>query len=336
MENLTIKDVAKKAGVSIATISRALNPETRNTVKLETVQKIQDVVTELGYLPNNIASSLRRRKSKTIGFPYNFQKDVTSGYVSGILSGVLRGLNEIGYGLKLMPVKDTHSLLALIDKQGIDGIIFTHASYIEYSHLEINENAEKILPVVVINDSDSNQGVNRLYVNSYDASRTMAEYVLRKSGPKVFIIGGNPDDVESRLRKAAFLDVLREKEMQFSEHRYLDGKFSEQGGYEASKTAFEKEPEFRGVLYCLNDAMAIGAIRAVGELGLHCPGDIKIIGFDDVFQTEFTNPPLTTMRFPLSNMGHEAVMLIYRILKGEIKQYIKKEFPHELIIRASC
>jgi len=336
MDNFTIKEVAKKAGVSVATVSRALNPETQRAVKPETVWKIQSIVSEFGYLPHNAASSLRRGKSRTIGLPVNLQKDTNSGYVGNILKGILKGLDEIGYDLKLMPLKDNYSLSALFDKQIVDGIIFTHDSYLDYLHLKTAPEGKKILPAVVINGFNLKQKINQLYVNSYDAASTMAEYVLSKGYQEVFIIGGDLENVDAKLRKQAFIDTARKKGIQFVEQRYINGRFSEQGGYEAAKTVFEIEPEFRGVLFCLNDAMAIGALRALGELGLHCPNDIKVTGFDDVSQAEFTNPALTTIRFPLSDMGYEAVMVIYKILGSGLKRYFRKEFSHQLIIRSSC
>ncbi len=331
-----IKKVAKKAGVSAAIVSRALNPETQGAVKPETVWKIQSIVSEFGYLLHSAVGSLSRGQFRTIGLPVNLHKDTNSGYVGNILKGILKGLDEIGYDLKLMPLKSSYSLSVLFDKQIIDGIIFTHDSYLDYLHLKTASKGGKILPAVVINGFDLMQGINQLYVNSYNAAGTMAEYVLSKGYKDVFIIGGDLENADAELRKQAFIDMARKKGIRFIKRRYVNGKFSEQGGYEAVKTVFKIEPKFRGVLFCLNDAMAIGVLRALGELGLHCPGDIKVTGFDDVSQAEFTNPALTTIRFPLSDMGYESVRVIYRILKGELKRYLRKEFPHQLIVRSSC
>ncbi len=336
MKGLNIKDIAKEAGVSIATISRALNPQTQHLLNPETFKRIKALTEKLGYLPNRAASSLRQGIAKTIGFPMNFRSDTTSGYVGEILKGVLKGLYETGYDLKLISQEGIYSLQSLLDNAGVDGLIITHAYYIAYPHLKDELEKSKIFPLVVMNDYQSDWGINQLYVDSYKATYDLTEYVIKKDNRDFFLLGGEMHSLDAQIRRKAFLEVLSKNNIKFPENRFLNGHFNEVGGYAAILELIRKEPDFRGVIFCLNDAMAVGVLRAFGELGLRCPQDIKVVGFDNITITEHTNPPLTTVSVPLAEMGYEAVYMIHKILKGEIKQYIKKEFSHELIIRVSC
>ncbi|MCM8765416.1 MAG: LacI family transcriptional regulator [Candidatus Omnitrophica bacterium] len=334
---LTIQELARRCGVSVATVSRALNPLTQSLLKSETLNKVKEMAKELGYRPQRMAKALRKGRTETLGLLMNFRTDTISGYVGEIMKGVLRGLQEIKYDLKLISREEFSSLSILLDYEGIDGIIITHAFKDTFPNLEkeIAENRGKILPLVVINDYQENLKINQLYVNSYKASKKLLKYLLDKGYKNFYLIGGEKNSPDAEARKKAFLDYFKKKIGVFSEERIFNGHFSEEGGYQCARIILQKETPFPGVFYCLNDAMAIGALRAIGEFGLNCPRDIKVVGFDGIPQGEFTNPPLTTLKFPLAEMGYLAVKVIYDILQGKVKRYISKEFSAELLIRGS-
>ncbi|MCM8778615.1 MAG: LacI family transcriptional regulator [Candidatus Omnitrophica bacterium] len=334
---ITIKDLADKCGVSVATVSRALNPLTQGLVKAETLNKVKEMANELGYRPQRMAKALRKGRTETLGLLMNFRTDTISGYVGEIMKGILRGLQEIGYDLKLISREEFSSLSVLLDYEGIDGIIITHAFRDAFPNLEkeIAENKGKILPFVVINDYDKKRRISQIYVDSYKASRKMIKYLLDKGYKNFYLIGGEKNSPDAEARKKAFIECFEKEQGEFPEERILNGHFSEEGGYLSAKIILQTNPKFRGIFYCLNDAMAIGSLRAIGEFGLNCPEDIKVIGFDGIPQGEFTNPPLTTVKFPLEEMGYTAVKVIYKIVQGEAKRYIIKEYPGRLIIRGS-
>ena len=337
MNKVTIKEVAKRAGVSVATVSRALNPATQKLVKPQTVRKIKEVARALNYLPHRAASSLRKKQTQTIGL-LNFGHSIFSGYVSEIVKGIFTGLEEIGYDLKLISGQEFYSLGAILDNAGVDGIITTHAYKKAFPNLE-NEIANqkgKTFPVIVVNDFNPKWKINQIYVDSYKASTKLIEHLLKRGFRNFYLIGGEPESNDAQARKIAFLKIIKKHKIPFSEERIYNGHFSEEGGYTCAKQILNKDRKFRGVFYCLNDAMAIGALRAIGEFKLRCPEDIKVVGFDGIPETEFTNPPLTTMKFPLFEMGYYASQLIYKIIQGKIKRPIKKEFQAELVIRKSC
>ncbi len=336
MRNITIKEVAERAGVSIATVSRALNSKTEQSVKQDTLKRIKSIIRELKYFPNRSASSLRHGFSRTIGLPMNFKTDTTSGYVGEIMKGVLKGLDEIGYDLKLISQEEFVSLKALLDSSGVDGLIITHAYHIAYPHLEAELKNKESFPLVVMNDYKPDLNINQVYIDTYQATSDMTEYVIKKNNRDLYLLEGEEYSQDAQIRKKAFLDTLVKHDIDFSEHRILNGHFSEIGGYEMTKKIFIENPDFRGLIYALNDAMAIGVLRALGELRLNCPDDIKVVGFDNIAITEHMNPPLTTVHVPLAEMGYEAVKIIYDILTGERVSNKKLQFNYRLIQRESC
>jgi LacI family transcriptional regulator len=336
MDRITIKDVAERAGVSIATVSRAINPKTEFLLKQSTLDKIKATIRELGYLPNRSAASLRQGFSKTIGVLMNFRTDTTSGYVAEIMRGMLRALNGIGYDLKLISQEQFSSFRSLLDNAGIDGLIITHAYHIAYPNLEQELKRSRCFPLIVINDYREDLNASQVYIDTYKATYDMAEYVIKKGNRDIYLLAGEIYSRDAQARERAVLEVLDAYKIDFNRDRIINGHFSEIGGYESTKRIFLENPGFRGLIYSLNDAMAIGVLRALGELGFHCPGDIKVVGFDDIAITEHMNPPLTTVHVPLADMGYEAVNILYGILTGDRSDVKKLQFDYRLTQRESC
>ncbi|MDD5423530.1 MAG: substrate-binding domain-containing protein, partial [Candidatus Omnitrophica bacterium] len=133
-----------------------------------------------------------------------------------------------------------------------------------------------------------------------------------------------------------FLDALKEAEIRFDPMQdAANGYFQEIGGYKAAISLFSKRPDYRGVIFCVNDAMALGVLRAIGEAGLRCPQEVVVTGFDGIAAGEFSNPPLTTINFELHEMGKAAVGILKDIVSGSQKKTIKRKFPFRLIERHS-
>ncbi len=333
---MTIKDVAREAGVSIATVSRALSPKTESLLKESTLGKIRAIIKKLGYMPNRSASSLRQGFSRTIGVLMNFKTDTTSGYVGEIMKGVLKGLDVIGYDLKLISQEEFSSFRFLLDNAGIDGLVITHAYHITYPHLEEELEKTRCFPLVVINDYKKDLNASQVYIDTYQAIYDMTDYVIGRGNRDFYLLGGESYSHDAQIRQSAFLDALSAHSLDFNKSRIFNGHFSEIGGYEMTKKIFTENPDFRGLICSLNDAMAIGVLRALGELNLNCPRDIKVVGFDDITIVKHMNPPLTTVHVPLVDMGYEAVKIVHDILTGEIDDVKKLQFSYRLTQRESC
>jgi len=131
--------------------------------------------------------------------------------------------------------------------------------------------------------------------------------------------------------------VLKARGIRFDEKRSVaNGHFQERGGYEEALRLLEEEPDFRGAIVCANDAMALGVMRALGEAGVKCPGAVAVTGFDGIAMGEFSNPPLTTVKFELYEMGKSAVRILRNVISRKQKGFVKEKFPFRLIERKSC
>lgn len=338
-EKASLKRIVKATNLSIATVSRALNEETASMVKSDTREKILNAANKLNYVPNRMARSLRTARTNTFGFLMNFETDAISGYVQEILNGVLHALSDIKYDLKLISAANFDSLDAILKTHALDGLILPHAYKRAFPNLakESESHRNKAWPVVIINDPYDNYYVNQLYSDSKSASSVLTSYLINRGYKKFYFIGSEEGSKDSQIRKKAFVDVLKKHKIKFDGERdSANGHFQEEGGYRETKALFENRPDFRGAIFCANDAMALGAIRALGELSLRCPQDVAVTGFDGISMGEFSNPPLTTIKFELTEMGKRAVYILKDVSSGKQKSLVKEMFPFQLMERGSC
>lgn len=335
-KNITVKEVALKAGVSTATVSRALNTNTSDLVKISTREKINKICNRLNYVPQKAGRDLRKQKSGTIGLLVNFQQNIFSGYLQEILKGITLGLSEIGYDLKLISSERFLSIHNILNNYGVDGIIMTHAYTETFPNLfkEIKNRKNKF-PLVIINDYCQRLKTNHVYSDGFCGMKKITEILVDIGYTNFFYIGGSEASPDAATRKRAFLETLKIRKKYFNKNDIENGHFSEKGGYLAAKKKIEKEPSFKGVFVCANDAMALGALRALGEKKIKCPENIGVTGYDGIFMSQFSNPPLSTIEIPLSDMGKEAVMLLYNILDKGRKNTIVKKFNFNIKLRQS-
>lgn len=326
------------AGVSIATVSRALREETEGMVKPETKEDVRRIAQKLHYVPDRMAQSLRMRRTNTFGFLMNFGTDIINGYIQEILNGALYGLHKVRRDLKIISSERFDSLEMVMRIHGLDGLILPHGYGKAFPNLteECGKYKNKAWPVVVINDYNPRLHVNQLYSDNRKASAVMVDYLTANGYKNFYYIGSERESPDAETRKKAFLRAIREYGIKFDPDKNIaNGHFQENGGYDETMKLLKSRPHFHGVIFCANDATALGSIRAIGEIGLRCPEDIAVVGFDGISIGEFSNPPLTTIKFELYEMGKTAVGMLEKILSGKQKRFIKQKFPFTLVERRS-
>jgi len=331
--------IAKAAGCSIATVSRALDEKTAAMVKDQTRRKIYRISEKLDYIPDRMARSLRTQRTDTFGFLMNFETDTISGYIHEILNGVLDGLKGTNYDLKIVSSARHAALDGIMRIHGLDGLILPHGYGHEFPDIagESLRYRNKAWPVVVINDYHPKFYMSQLYSDNYRASRYLTGRLLEKGYKRFFLVGCGVDSPDSGARKKGFLDAIERQRIRFNAKEDIaNGHFTERGGYEAVLRLLRQRPDYRGAIFCLNDGMALGVLRAVGEAGLRCPKDIAVTGFDGIAAGEFSNPPLTTVKFELHEMGRAAVGILKDIVGGRRKRFVKQKFSFKLIERGSA
>ncbi len=337
-EKITIYEIAKAANVSIATISRAINPETRRKVSKETLKVIDDIIRQRGYTPNLAAKHLVKASYKTVGviLPHHlgiFSED----YYSQTLCGISDALLDSDYAFKLLMVKpgdkkwDQYSFKSA---EGIDGLIVTHwHSY--FSSASVFETLN--IPCVIINDPEDKVKGFMISGDHFEGGRLAAQYLYDCGHRKMAVMTGPSDSTDSKLRLQGFESFLAEKGIQLPEDHMLCGHFQEDlAGKMIEKFFKQFSPSEITAIFCLNDNMAFGVIKKLAELGIACPGKISVLGYDDGKRAETFDPPLTTIRVPLYDLAKLAVqnLIHYLKLKSMASFYYQKHLlPVSLVER---
>jgi LacI family transcriptional regulator len=330
----TIEDVAREADVSVATVSRVLNGS--DHVRDKTRHKVLDAAQRLGYVMNQQARRLAGGKSHVIGL---LVRDLSTGYIGEIIRGIDDELAGADYDLMLHTahaahrrnIDETEQVVALT--RGLaDGLLLVlprnPGAYLEslrqrnFPHVLIDHQG--------INDQSPSVGATNRK-GAYDATRYLIELGHRRIG----FITGTLDLGCARARLEGYKAALADASIRVEAELVREGDFHQPEGYACAKALLSlTDPPT--AIFASNDVMAFGAMEATRDAGLRIPDDVSIIGFDDIPQSDNVNPPLTTVRQPLEQMGRTAArMLIECIAQGKVcEQQI--ELPTELVIRASC
>ncbi len=325
----TIKDVAKLAHVSTATVSRILNNQPGYSEK--TKAKVLQVIEELGYEPNAIARGLVKKRTHTIGvlFPS----------VSSLFSGkLLSGIESVAHAKESSVIvchtqesgSKTMKYLHLLNEKRIDGLIFTS----EVLKDEYYDYIQKMgVPLVLLATESPEFQVPYVKVSDYQASYSAARYLIEKGHTKIGMISGGDDMIAGTPRIEGFKQALKDHALlPINEENIFRGK---DFGYKEGKKNFPfllKQFSNMTALFCASDHLAMGAMSAAVEIGIKIPEDLSIIGYDNLPIAEMANPPLTTVEQPLEEMGKKAAAGLFRMLESgdEMRAEI---MPHQIIER---
>lgn len=328
--SVTIKDVARMANVSVASVSRALNGHTGVTA--ETQKRIREVATRLRYVPHNAARSLITRRTQTIGA---LLPDLHGAFFSELIRGI--DLAARARGLYLLVSSShgdaTEAAIALRAMQGrVDGLLVMspHAD-----RVFLDESLPIVLPTVLINSHVRSERHAAIDVDDYGGARAMVEHLLAQGRRRIVFIAG-PEvnhDVQERCR--GYREAMTEAGL--GEYAtVLSGDFTEESGYHAGKQALEAavRPD---AIFAANDMMAIGCLSALAEAGIRVPDDIAVAGFDDIPMARYVSPPLTTVRVRIAELGEAALERLVRMIDADEDSPPEPRIVvgTELVVRAS-
>lgn len=329
-ERATINTVAERAGVSISTISRVLNG--RDRVSAETRARVMAAIRELGYRPSALARGLASKKAQTLGFVI---PTLTDPFFMGIVAGVERAAAQSGYSLLVScqprAVKG-QSYAKLFNERRVDGLILVG---IRLSRADIEEFQDHHSPVVLIQQTADGL-LPSVTVDNYRGAKSLVEHLIGHGYRRFAYIAGSdytPDNAE-RLR--AMRETLAAFGLELPDSCVAAGDYTHESGYRAMNQLLERgcSPE---AVFAANDQMAGDVILAIQERGLRVPGDIAVVGFDDIALARFTNPPLTTVRQPTYEMGYQAArMVLHAIEFPHERMPLSVVLPAELVRRQSC
>lgn len=334
---MNIYDIAKISGVSIATVSRVINGS--QGVTENTRLKVLDAIKSTGYRPSHIAKSLSKSKSHVVGV----MMPGVNHYFSQRIDGILKVLRDKGYSLMITTndpkrhstLEDMANFNLLFEKR-VDGIIF-FPTFVEDKHVKkINELSQKMS--IVITDMEI-EGVDLNYVlqDSTEPTKEVMAYLISLGHQHIGFINGLDYDVEHNERLKIYWSMLKEAGIEPSLDDILQGGYSIESGYEKMKAYLQAHDRTKlpTAFVSANDNMAIGAMRAIQEVGLQIPKDMAVIGYDDIDFSKYTTPPLSTVRIDQFKMGEQAAQILIEDIEYGERPYEKWIANYELIVRES-
>ncbi|PAE26596.1 LacI family DNA-binding transcriptional regulator [Bacillus sp. 7894-2] len=327
----TIKDVAKKANVSIATVSRILNGQGGYSEK--TKSKVLKVIEELGYQPNAVARGLINKRTHTIGvlFP-----KLSSSLVTDLLDGIEKAANDNGSSVIVCHTESngekTMKYLQLLIEKRVDGIIFASEILKDEYYQFVTKTR---MPMILLSTESYAYPVPFVKVNDFHAAYAAAKYLIEKGHTRIGMISGNKDDIIAGIpRIEGFKKALSDHNIPLdSENIVFSRGFTFPYGVEGLKRLVKQFPDVTAI-FAASDEMAIGALSAAYQMGINIPDDISVIGYDNLNLAEMSTPPLTTVGQPLAKMGEAAAEMLFSILEtGDTPE--SRIMPHKIIERMS-
>ena len=326
---VTIKVIAKLGNVSHTTVSRALNNSPY--INEETKVKIKALAKELNYVPNYNAKSLVLLKSYIIGI---FFSSISDGTTDTFFHEIIKGINKVidkEYNLVIRGIddyKDSHQ----IDKKNFDGIIVVSQRKTDDEFIE--SVIEKEIPIVVINRHIDFGEVVNIMSNDTNGSYEAVDYFVRNNHKKIGLIEGNKEFESSVYRKNGYLKALKDNNIPINDEYMISGKYNLESGYECMKKLISLEDRPTAV-FCSNDDIAVGAMKAVFELGLNVPNDISIIGFDDSNFCKYVTPTLASVRKDSLAMSEYGGINLLNVIKNREVSKEKVYIESKLVVRES-
>ena len=335
MNRVTIADVAREAGVSLMTVSRALN--NKDGISLETRAHVLEVIQRLGYRPSGVARSLVTRRTGTIGL---IVPDVSNPYFSGIAHGVAEVANQNDLSVLLCDTEEQSEqemeFLRVLEEKQVDGVIVAAPRH----------SSEQILPQIARHQNVV--VVNRVFQNypGFTASgyvinddriggQLATAHLLARGHRCIGYLGGPRSSYGSQRRLIGYKTVLEEAGIPLNENYIVYCHPTVKGGSEAILALLKTDPHITAV-FCFNDMVAIGALQAIAQLGRKVPDDLAIVGYDDIPMASWVTPALTTLRAPFEEMGRLATRLLIDRFQECEEGCENIELQPELIVRASA
>ncbi len=326
----TINDIARRVGLSKASVSRALNG--KQDVDPETRKRVLKVATQLGYVASASARALSNGRSNCLGL---LVPTLTWPWILEVLRGVAEEIERSGYSLILYTTSggedsEREFMSQVVPAGAVDGL----ALVIPLGMLEYIERLAKGgLPIVVVDDRGHYPDLPTVATTNIEGGRSATRHLIEHGRQRIAMLNGPHDFGCNRDRLEGYKSALHDAGLRFHPQLVVNSDFKESGGASAMTALLAADPRLDAV-FVANDVMAFGAMRALRNAGRRVPDDVAVVGFDDIPASAMTHPPLTTVRQPLYEMGRTAASMVMAAVRGEsIAKRI--ELPTSLVIRDS-
>jgi len=320
-------DVAKLAGVSLQTVSRVINDSPH--VRDETRVRVQDAMRKLEYRPNPVARALVTGRSRTLGV---VSFDTTLYGPASTLFGIERAAHEADYFVSIVSLRSltSASVVSAVERlrdQGVDGILVVAP---QESATQALLHLPEDVPVVAA-EAGPDDSVPLVAVDQVEGARLATAHLLELGHKTVWHISGPSDWLEAEDRLNGWRQTLDAAGA--SAPAVLVGDWSARAGHELGRELAERDDVT--AVFVANDQMALGLLRTLHEAGRRIPGDISVVGFDDIPEAAYFTPPLTTVRQNFNEMGRRSLLMLLEQIESGVRVPRRENVPPELIVRAS-
>jgi len=331
VSRVTIKDVARQAGVSTATISRVINK--KGQVAKETIDRVWATVHEINYIPQAAAKGLRIQKTQTVGFLVG---ELSAPFQLDLLRGIESASRESGYSLLIQSTcreSFPDHLFRGVGEHNTDGLLVLVGSMTEKDILYFYE---RDFPLVLICQSaPQNLPIPYIVLENKSGARKMMDHLIEIHGYcRIAFLRGPSSQEDSHWREQGYYEAMEAHHLAVDPALVGIGEFDEKVAKETVRKWMNENADIDAI-FAGDDESAIGAILAIHEAGKRVPEDIAVVGFDDSYLTHANIPPLTTVRSPIEELGRKGMQQLVQLIQTR-KADSKILLPTELIVRRSC
>jgi LacI family transcriptional regulator len=330
-DSVTIRDVAKYAAVSVATVSRFINQNA--PVSPDVADRIQQVMLDLNYKPHAAARHLATRRTQTIGLVL---RNMHTDFFAPLLSGIEAVVSENQYTLLVATYKSPtrKDSQPPVGPHNTDGMLVFADSLSEEHLTQLCRNK---FPLVLIHRTPPvNLKIPFVTVENKAATRKIIDHLIEVHNRRsIIFLRGPYEQEDSHWREQGYLDSLDAHGIPVDPRLMLDGEFTGETAYRSIKNLLANNHQHFDAIFSGDDDAAIGALTALNEVGLRVPEDVAVVGFDDSRLSPFLSPPLTTVRAPTEEVGRTAARLLFNLIKDQPADAVTL-LPTEIIVRRSC
>ncbi|MEO1247299.1 MAG: LacI family DNA-binding transcriptional regulator [Pseudomonadota bacterium] len=335
MPDVSIKEVAKLANVSIATVSRCINNPEKVTEK--TRLKVQDAILKTGYSPNRLAQSFRRGRTNLVMVVL---PSVGDPFFTAVMRGIRAAARAKGFSVLIeetqLNTMTADEIGAMLVSNQTDGIILL-ASMSPFGTEILSAKSKRLLPIVIGCETVSPELADfpSVHIDNVAAAKEATNYLISQGHTRIGMIYGEESSLLTKDRELGYRTAMKQAKLPIEAGWVVEGKLSISGARKATRNLMNHSHRPTAV-FCANDEMAIGCLHEVKSSGLIVPKDISIVGFDDIRYAEVTDPPLTTVSQPAEEIGERVMYrLCRRIEAGNGASSAPEIVPHKLVIRQS-
>jgi LacI family transcriptional regulator len=324
----TIADVAQRAKVSIATVSRVLNGTT--PVEPQKAERVRMAMDELQFVPRHAARVLASKRTNTIGL---LLPEISGAFFSPMLKGIESAAHEAGYGLLIHSTRQEGPSRRPLGEHNTDGLlIFTDG----LDHRELHRLYNLNFPMVLLHQTAPDSlHIPMIAIENKDGATMLVNHLIEEHGRRQIVFLRGPEGHEdSAWRERGYREALEGHEVEITTELIASGGFDDEEAFFTIQQLLLDRIEFNAV-FAGDDDAAIGAVRALKLAGRRVPEDVAVVGFDDIPFARYLSPALTTVRAPIEEVGREAVHQLKRLMNGEQAEALTL-MRTELVIRESC